>query len=244
MLKKQEVRKLDKVFIHKVKDTPIPWDDECIMDKYNNSWVGTNGRRLQGNYTSLKLGTDGHWGFGYDCLFDHDPRDKYEISLEAADKAIEEDLLNLAKEPNEETKAAIKELQCPMKVDTTPLCGLDLGPRPEVVPKVTPVVVPVTVPTQGNGIVSDGGSSDYYKTVLPKWLLDKHLKQGHIMLEDLAEVLFGNDFNYTNVFKAQNRMFSLTQGVGKEGNSIEYDAKKCKYYTDKQVEVFNRKVTT
>lgn len=87
---------------------------------------------------------------------------------------------------------------------------------------------------------SDGGSSDYYKVIIPEWVLDKQNKQGYIMLEDLAEVLFNNEFNYTNIFKAQKRMFSLEQGAGKLGNSFEYDAKKCKYYVDKQVEVFSR----
>jgi len=89
-------------------------------------------------------------------------------------------------------------------------------------------------------IKSDGGKSDYYKIELPKWLLDKHSEKGFIMLEDLAEIMFENDFNFTNVFKAQKRMFELTKGQGKAGNDFEYDATKCKYYTDKQVEVFNR----
>ena len=62
------------------------------------------------------------------------------------------------------------------------------------------------------------------------------------MLEDLAEIMFGNDFNYTNIFKAQKRMYDLENGGGKEGNTFEYDATKCKYYVDKQVEVFNRRV--
>jgi hypothetical protein len=89
-------------------------------------------------------------------------------------------------------------------------------------------------------IKSDDGKSDYYKIELPKWLLDKHSEKGFIMLEDLAEIMFENDFNFTNVFKAQKRMFELTKGQGKAGNDFEYDATKCKYYTDKQVEVFNR----
>lgn len=89
-------------------------------------------------------------------------------------------------------------------------------------------------------IKSDGGKSDYYKIELPQWLLDKHSEKGFIMLEDLAEIMFENDFNFTNVFKAQKRMFELTKGQGKAGNDFEYDATKCKYYTDKQVEVFNR----
>ena len=89
-------------------------------------------------------------------------------------------------------------------------------------------------------VKSDGGKSDYYKIVLPEWVLKKHSEKGFIMLEDIAEVMFKNDFNFINVFKAQKRMFEMTQGGGKEGNTFEYDATKCKYYVDKQVEVFNR----
>lgn len=88
---------------------------------------------------------------------------------------------------------------------------------------------------------STGGSSNYYKITLPEWVIEKHKSQGFVMLEDLAEVMFDNNFNYVNVFKAQKRMFELEKGGGKEGNSFEYDATKSKYYIDKQVEVFNRK---
>lgn len=91
-------------------------------------------------------------------------------------------------------------------------------------------------------IKSDGGKSDYYKIFLPEWLLEKHSEKGFIMLEDLAEVIFKNDFNFTNVFKAQKRMFELKEGGGKEGNDFNYDATKCKYYIDKQVEVEGRKL--
>lgn len=94
---------------------------------------------------------------------------------------------------------------------------------------------------EGSGITSDGGVSDYYKVVLPDWLLVKQKERGFIMLEDLAEVLFDNNFNYTNIFKAQKRMFSLEKGEGKTGNTLEYDATKCKYYIDKQLEIYNRK---
>ena len=95
--------------------------------------------------------------------------------------------------------------------------------------------------TLGAKVKSTGSSSDYYKIVLPEWLLQKQKDNGFIMLEDLAEIMFDNDFNYVNVMKAQKRMFDLEGGRGKEGNTFEYDATKCKYYTDKQVEVFNRK---
>ena len=90
------------------------------------------------------------------------------------------------------------------------------------------------------GIASDGGKSEYYKIVLPQWLLDRQQEEGYIMLEDLAEVMYGNDFNYTNVFKAQKRMYEMQRGMGKKGNTLEYDATKVKYYVDKQLEVFNR----
>ena len=94
--------------------------------------------------------------------------------------------------------------------------------------------------TLGAKVKSTGSSSDYYKIVLPEWLLLKQKDNGFIMLEDLAEIMFDNDFNYVNVMKAQKRMFDLEGGRGKEGNTFEYDATKCKYYIDKQVEVFNR----
>lgn len=101
-------------------------------------------------------------------------------------------------------------------------------------------ILPVSTETKTEPTKSTGGSSEYYKTVLPQWLLDKQKENGYIMLEDLAEVMYGNDFNFTNVMKAQKRMYELQQGGGKEGNTFEYDATKVKYYTDKQVEVFNR----
>ena len=97
-----------------------------------------------------------------------------------------------------------------------------------------------SVCTSEQGIASDGGKSEYYKIVLPQWLLDRQEKEGYIMLEDLAEVMYDNDFNFVNVFKAQKRMFEMQQGKGKKGNTLEYDATKVKYYVDKQLEVFNR----
>lgn len=100
--------------------------------------------------------------------------------------------------------------------------------------------IQVTHETLNPKVKSTGSSSDYYKIVLPEWLLLKQKDNGFIMLEDLAEIMFDNDFNYVNVMKAQKRMFDLEGGRGKEGNTFEYDATKCKYYIDKQVEVFNR----
>lgn len=88
-------------------------------------------------------------------------------------------------------------------------------------------------------VKSTGGKSSYYKVDCPQWFIDK-VNTGSFMVEDLAEIMYGNNFNYTNILKAQKRMYELEQGGGKEGNSFEYDATKCKYYVDKQVEVFKR----
>lgn len=89
-------------------------------------------------------------------------------------------------------------------------------------------------------VKSDGGDSKYYHIDVPQWFLDNINEKGYTTVEDLAEVIFKNDANFFNVFKAQCRMFDMTQGGGKEGNTFEYDATKSKYYVDKQVEVFNR----
>lgn len=89
-------------------------------------------------------------------------------------------------------------------------------------------------------VKSDGGDSKYYHIPVPQWFLDNITQRGYTTVEDIAEIAFKNEANFFNVFKAQCRMFDLTQGGGKEGNTFEYDANKCKYYVDKQVEVFNR----
>ena len=88
-------------------------------------------------------------------------------------------------------------------------------------------------------VKSDGGKSSYYEVNCPQWFIDK-VNNGSFMVEDLAEIMYGNDFNYTNILKAQKRMYEMENGGGKEGNTLEYDATKCKYYVDKQLEIAKR----
>ena len=90
-------------------------------------------------------------------------------------------------------------------------------------------------------VKSDGGKSSYYEVNCPQWFIDK-VNNGSFMVEDLAEIMYGNDFNYTNILKAQKRMYEMENGSGKEGNTLEYDATKCKYYVDKQLEIAKRGV--
>lgn len=90
-------------------------------------------------------------------------------------------------------------------------------------------------------VKSDGGKSSYYNINTPKWFVDK-VVSGELMLEDVAEVVFDNDFNYTNVLKAMKRVHEAEKGCGKEGNDIKYDITKMHYYTDKIEEKSNREV--
>lgn len=78
-------------------------------------------------------------------------------------------------------------------------------------------------------VKSDGGSSSYYKLTLPKWLIEKIVKDGAIETEDVIEVVFGNDFDYGNIFKSLVRAYKTEQGCGKMGNDVAYDISKVEY---------------
>lgn len=93
-------------------------------------------------------------------------------------------------------------------------------------------------------IVSDGGSSSYYDLPIPDWLVlaisDRQAKgNAHIRTEELIDCLFGNDFDFGNVFKSLVRAYQATKGGGKEGNSVEYDCNKITYSANKIKERFS-----
>lgn len=93
-------------------------------------------------------------------------------------------------------------------------------------------------------IKSDGGSSSYYDIGVPKWLLEKLIDRDNkgncfIKTEEINEIL-GNDFNYSTVFKSMVRAISIENGVGKAGNSHNYECNKVRYYIDRVEEKFNR----
>lgn len=82
-------------------------------------------------------------------------------------------------------------------------------------------------------IRSDGGSSKYYDIPLPEWLLDNindraSVGNAYIKTEELIEVI-GSDFDIGNILKCLVRINSLKSGVGKAGNSVDYDANKIIY---------------
>jgi hypothetical protein len=94
-------------------------------------------------------------------------------------------------------------------------------------------------------IKSDGGSSSYYDIEVPQWLLELLINRSSdgkcfIKTEEINEIL-GNDFNYSTIFKSMVRAISIENGVGKAGNTHNYECNKMRYYTDRVEESFNRK---
>jgi hypothetical protein len=89
-------------------------------------------------------------------------------------------------------------------------------------------------------IKSNGGSSSYYDIKLPLHLIEKINDRGYIKTEELIEVL-GSDFDLGNIIKCAIRINSLKNGVGKEGNSVEYDANKIIYSANRLKERENNK---
>ena len=86
-------------------------------------------------------------------------------------------------------------------------------------------------------IKSDGGSSSYYDIKIPEHIWRNLASRfanntadnsSYIKTEEIIEML-GSDFDIGNIIKCAVRINSLMSGVGKEGNSVEYDANKIMY---------------
>lgn len=77
-------------------------------------------------------------------------------------------------------------------------------------------------------VVSDGGSSDYYKLTIT----NKSGESIQCETGDVLRVLVGNDYDLSNIVKACRRMYEASQGRGKAGASIEYDANKIVYFAN------------
>lgn len=75
-------------------------------------------------------------------------------------------------------------------------------------------------------IKSDGGSSDYYKLTIT----NKAGESIQCETGDVLRAMVGNDYDLSNVIKACRRMYEASQGRGKEGATIEYDANKVIYF--------------
>ena len=91
--------------------------------------------------------------------------------------------------------------------------------------------IDVSVLKKGYPIVSDGGSSDYYK--LPNSLVGKALATSELQTEDIIEHVFDNDFDFGNIFKTLVRLHGLSEGKGKAGNTASYECNKILYSVKK-----------
>lgn len=87
-------------------------------------------------------------------------------------------------------------------------------------------------------IKSDGGSSSYYDLKLSDLTLDFIEETNKVKTEHLIRDVFGNDFDFANIFKSLVRAYGATQGAGKEGNDISYEMNKIIYSANKLKEYF------
>ena len=95
-----------------------------------------------------------------------------------------------------------------------------------------------TIKSDGNQIVSDGGSSSYYAQQIPKGMLERFNATGTIEAKDVIRLFLGNDFNMGNIFKAYCRVISLRNGKGKAGIGEQYDLTKAKYFTEDELNYY------
>lgn len=93
----------------------------------------------------------------------------------------------------------------------------------------------------GKGIESDGGSSSYYFTKLPKHLIDQIVETGGIEIKDIIRYVFDNDADAFNIVKAQKRIIEALKGKGKAGITPLYDAKKITFFANEQYEAMKNK---
>ena len=82
-------------------------------------------------------------------------------------------------------------------------------------------------------IKSDGKSSSYYDINLSEKTKKFITENGYVKTEHLIYDIFGNDFDFGNVFKSLVRAYGITQGAGKLGNTVEYEINKVIYSANK-----------
>lgn len=83
-----------------------------------------------------------------------------------------------------------------------------------------------------SGVVSDGGSSDYYFTKLPKHMIDQIVLSGGIEIKDIVRYCFSNDSDCKDIIKALKRIDGFKNGCGKHGVNPSYDANKILFFAN------------
>ena len=92
-------------------------------------------------------------------------------------------------------------------------------------------------PLQKTPIESDGGSSSYYFTKLPKWMIDQIVETGGIEIKDIVYFVFDNDAHAKDIIKAQKRIIEQRKGGGKAGLKPLYDEKKIIFFSQDQYDI-------
>lgn len=86
-------------------------------------------------------------------------------------------------------------------------------------------------------IESNGGSSDYYFTKLPQWLIEQIVETGGIEVKDIVQFVFDNDAHAKDIIKAQKRIIEQRKGGGKAGLKPLYDYNKIVFFAEDQFRV-------
>lgn len=81
-------------------------------------------------------------------------------------------------------------------------------------------------------VKSDGGSSSYYFTTLPKHLIKDIVDRGGIEIKDIVRYCFDNDADCKDIIKALKRIRENLKGGGKEGVDNIYDANKICFFAE------------
>lgn len=99
----------------------------------------------------------------------------------------------------------------------------------------------ITTAIESQPIQSDGGSSDYYFTTLPKHMIDQIVETGGIEIKDIIRYVFDNNADAFNIVKAQKRIVESLKGKGKAGITSLYDANKIRFFAEEQYNALNQK---
>jgi hypothetical protein len=81
-------------------------------------------------------------------------------------------------------------------------------------------------------VKSDGGSSSYYFTKLPKHLIEDIVERGGIEIKDIVRYCFDNDADCKDIIKALKRIREYLKGGGKEGVDAIYDSNKISFFAE------------
>ena len=204
-------------FLYHIDDFILTDDEECVKAKYK---IGDKVRVVKSNHTEEWFDVYEEDIIGVVTDVDKDAYiDKYKVHIDGydglymnGDFAFEEEHLELVEENSTDD---VKPLSSP--VQKTPIESD--GKKISVLSSFEDFSdKPITLSTKDyKPIESDGGSSSYYFTKLPKWMIDQIVETGGIEIKDIVYFVFDNDAHAKDIIKAQKRIIEQRKGGGKAG---------------------------